>query len=169
MAGDGKKQEKKKPIVIYEPMPAAERERLDARRREHDGVAELPDGFHLVGGGRSGMLYYREGENVLELGWEISGIAAGHQPVPVRARRVGAAGAGPDLGRGPRAAAGRARPVAGAPERTASPSSRPTIWSARGRTSSQRTQWLSWRTFATTASKRSRRSAAPSRRTSPGR
>lgn len=76
-AGDGNKQEKNKPIVIYEPMPAAERERLDARRRETDGVAELPDGFHLVGRGRSGMLYYREGENVLELGWEISGTRPG--------------------------------------------------------------------------------------------
>ena len=76
-AGDGNKQVKKKPIVIYEPMPAAERERLDSRRRETDGVAELPDGFHLVGRGRSGMLYYREGENVLELGWEISGTRPG--------------------------------------------------------------------------------------------
>jgi hypothetical protein len=50
---------------------------LDRQRRHRHRVAEHPDGFTEVADGRSGAVYYREGERVLELSWEMDATRPG--------------------------------------------------------------------------------------------
>jgi hypothetical protein len=154
------------PRIIHH-LSAEERGVLDRQRRHRHRVAEHPDGFTEVADGRSGAVYYREGERVLELSWEMDATRPGillyvggldewvlPEPQPTSAAerdRLRAA-----LEAGPSATEARSRSW-----RTAS-------WSGRGRTSSHPIQRLHRRTWATTASNRSRPRAAPSRRTPDG-
>jgi hypothetical protein len=47
--------------------------RWNQQRWLSDDVEGMPDGFTLRKRGREGSLYYRYGDNVIELGWELSG------------------------------------------------------------------------------------------------
>ena len=49
-------------------------EKWTRQRRKKDGIETLPNGFSFKAHGRGGFIYYREGEKVLELYWEMSGV-----------------------------------------------------------------------------------------------
>ena len=63
--------------IIHEPSDANRRAELDRLRRKTDNIDELPEGFTLKPHGRDGVVYYREGERVLELSYEADGTSAG--------------------------------------------------------------------------------------------
>jgi hypothetical protein len=58
---------------IYVQLDPKDVARWTANRRRRDKVGELPDGFTFKPSGRDGYIYYREGERMLELLWEMSG------------------------------------------------------------------------------------------------
>lgn len=59
---------------IFEPPADPEKvaRRNAARRRQHK-VDELDDGFTFRPSGRDGYVYYKEGDKLIELYWEMSG------------------------------------------------------------------------------------------------
>jgi hypothetical protein len=60
---------------IYEPAPDPQTvARWNADRRREHKVAELEPGFSFRASGRDGCIYYREGDKLLELYWEMSGV-----------------------------------------------------------------------------------------------
>ena len=60
---------------IYEPPPDPQTvARWNAKRRRDHKVAELEPGFSFRASGRAGCIYYREGDKILELHWEMSGV-----------------------------------------------------------------------------------------------
>jgi hypothetical protein len=62
---------------IHEPpADAATVARWDAQRRREHKVDELDQGFSFRASGRDGYVYYREGDKLLELYWEMSGVDA---------------------------------------------------------------------------------------------
>jgi hypothetical protein len=63
-------------IVIREILDEETKRRWDRRRWKSDGVNNIPQGFTLRKRGRDGSIYYREGDRVLELYFEISGDPA---------------------------------------------------------------------------------------------
>lgn len=59
---------------IYENPPDSKTvEGWIAKRRSRDKVDMLDPGFSLRASGRDGHVYYREGDRILELYWEMSG------------------------------------------------------------------------------------------------
>lgn len=60
---------------VYEPASDEERKKATLNRRKKDGVPNLEQGFTERSSGRSGMFYYREGDKILEFGWEYSDIS----------------------------------------------------------------------------------------------
>ncbi|MEO7779636.1 MAG: hypothetical protein ABIY63_19080 [Fibrobacteria bacterium] len=72
-----KKRKKKKEHKIqpgpYEPPSEKQMAAWERQRRRRDGVPDLEEGFTICGG-RAGMIYYREGDKILELYWEYSGV-----------------------------------------------------------------------------------------------
>ena len=59
---------------IHEPPPdPKDVARENAKRRRRDNVEQLPSGFTFRASGRHGFVYYREGDHILELCWEMSG------------------------------------------------------------------------------------------------
>lgn len=64
-----------KPIIrVYHP-PSDPRDvaRWTEERRRRDGVSGLEEGFTFRPAGRHGYVYYREGERIMELVWEMAG------------------------------------------------------------------------------------------------
>jgi hypothetical protein len=59
---------------VTDAVTPEERSRWLRRRHKRDAVADLPQGFSFRAQGRQGFIYYREGNRVLELYWEMSGI-----------------------------------------------------------------------------------------------
>lgn len=59
---------------VTEVVTPEERLKWARRRHKRDAVADLAQGFSFRAQGRQGFIYYREGNRVLELYWEMSGI-----------------------------------------------------------------------------------------------
>jgi hypothetical protein len=60
---------------IHEPPPDPQTvARRNAKRRGDDNVEGLDQGFSFRASGRDGFVYYREGDKLLELYWEMSGV-----------------------------------------------------------------------------------------------
>jgi hypothetical protein len=67
----------KKTIRVHHPAPSVEEmAKYIAERRRRDRVTELTQGFTSRPDGQTGYVYYREGEQILELMWEIAGEGA---------------------------------------------------------------------------------------------
>ncbi len=88
-----------------------ERQSRDAKRRHLERMLHRGDGFHEVSRGRAGTIYYREGEHVLALEWEMNAVEPGIILYLHGLRGVGAPRARAHLGRRSRAPARRARPL----------------------------------------------------------
>jgi hypothetical protein len=58
---------------LYEPLTAEERRGYDEIRWKRDHVDKLREGFSLVSDGRSGYLYFREGDRFIEVYVELAG------------------------------------------------------------------------------------------------
>ena len=58
-------------------MDDRERQSRDAKRRHLERMLPRADGFHEVSRGRAGTIYYREGERVLALEWEMNAVEPG--------------------------------------------------------------------------------------------
>jgi hypothetical protein len=64
----------KNPItIIFEPISAEKRRARDEIRWKQNHVEKLPEGFSLVPDGRSGRLYFREGDRFIEVYVELAG------------------------------------------------------------------------------------------------
>jgi hypothetical protein len=64
-----------KPIIrlYHPPSDPHDVERWTAERRRRDGVSELEEGFTFRPAGRHGYVYFREGDRIMELLWEMAG------------------------------------------------------------------------------------------------
>lgn len=51
-----------------------ERVRAKELQRREEAFARIPDGFTSEDKGRCGYIYYREGDKMREIGWEMSGV-----------------------------------------------------------------------------------------------
>lgn len=60
-------------VVVEDSVDERSKASFDRSRWTNDRVSELPDGFTLRPCGREGSLYYKEGDRVLELGFELAG------------------------------------------------------------------------------------------------
>jgi hypothetical protein len=60
-------------IRLFEPMSEQDLAKSQRQRRKKAGVPDLEQGFTNRSEGRTGMFYYREGDRILEFGWEFSG------------------------------------------------------------------------------------------------
>ena len=58
---------------VTETISPEKREKWRRRHWREDRVADLPQGFTYKSSGRQGSIYYREGEQILEIPWEMSG------------------------------------------------------------------------------------------------
>jgi hypothetical protein len=63
-------------IVIQHTIDEKTKKKWDRQRWKEHGVSELPQGFTIKKDGRAGSIYFRRGERILELYYEISGDPA---------------------------------------------------------------------------------------------
>jgi hypothetical protein len=63
-------------IVVDYPLDEKTKRKWDRERWAKNRVSDLPEGFTWKKDGRSGCIYFRRGERVLELFYEISGDPA---------------------------------------------------------------------------------------------
>jgi hypothetical protein len=60
---------------IYEPaIDPKVVARWNAKRRGEHKVHELEEGFSFRASGRDGFIYFKEGDKIMELYWEMSGV-----------------------------------------------------------------------------------------------
>jgi hypothetical protein len=60
-------------IHLNEPIGEKARAAMNRRRWKEDAVESLPQGFSFKRRGRDGSIYYRHGDRILELIYEVSG------------------------------------------------------------------------------------------------
>ncbi|HEX3698503.1 MAG TPA: hypothetical protein VH374_24230 [Polyangia bacterium] len=61
--------------TVYEPIDEKTRSKWNRRRWKADQIDKLSQGFSFRKRGRDGSIYFREGDHVLELIYEISGTS----------------------------------------------------------------------------------------------
>ncbi|HEX3698296.1 MAG TPA: hypothetical protein VH374_23190 [Polyangia bacterium] len=59
---------------VTEDIPPERKEKWRRQRWRDDRVVDLLQGFTFKTSGRQGFVYYREGDRMLELPWEMSGV-----------------------------------------------------------------------------------------------